>query len=276
MWHIKSREDAIDYANEKGIDIPVSREKIFSRDKNLMHISHEGGYLEDSSSEHKPEDLYLTTKALENTEDKSTYIKMYFEKGIPIELNNKPLGAVEILEKLNKIGSENSIGVEDILENRIVGMKSRGIYETPGATILMKAHKELECLTLDKMTFQYKQMISLKYAELVYNWQWYSTLRESLDSFVNSTQENVTGTVRLKLYKGNIIPAGMNSPYALFDYSIASFGDSEFYDQKDATGFINIYTLPYKIKGINDNRNKNHQDSKVIWSWNFGVVDFKT
>lgn len=263
VWDIKSREDAIDYANEKGIDIPVSKEKIFSRDKNLMHISHEGGYLEDPKNEHKPDDLYLMTKTLENAKDEPTYIELYFENGIPTKLNNKPLGAVEMLEKLNEIGGENGIGVEDMLENRIVGMKSRGIYETPGTTILMKAHKELESLTLDKMTYQYKQMLSLKYAELVYNGQWFTTLRESLDAFIDQTQENVTGTVKMKLYKGNMIPAGMTSPYALFDYSISSFGDSDFYDQKDATGFININNLPFKIKAINEEKKKIKLESKV-------------
>lgn len=266
MWDIKSREDAIDYANEKGIDIPVTKEKIYSRDKNLMHISHEGGHIEDPSNEHKADELYLMTKTLENAKDEPNFVEIYFKEGIPVNLNGKALNPVDMLSKLNEIGGQNGVGVIDILENRLVGMKSRGIYETPGATILMEAHKELEHLTLDKMTYQYKQMISLKYAELVYNGIWYSTLRESLDAFVETTQVTVTGWVKLKLYKGNIIPAGMGSPYALYDYGISSFGDSEFYDQKDATGFINLFNLPFKIKSMMDEKNKKLKviNSKVV------------
>lgn len=266
MWDIKSREDAIDYANEKGIDIPVTKEKIYSRDKNLMHISHEGGHIEDPANEHKADELYLMTKTLENAKDEPTFVEIYFEEGIPVELNGQALNPVDMLSKLNEIGGQNGVGVIDILENRLVGMKSRGIYETPGATILMEAHKELEHLTLDKMTYQYKQMISLKYAELVYNGIWYSTLRESLDAFVETTQQTVTGWVKLKLYKGNIIPAGMGSPYALYDYGISSFGDSEFYNQKDAAGFINLFNLPFKIKSMMDEKNKKLKviNSKVV------------
>ena len=261
IWDIKSREDAIDYANEKGINITVTKEKIYSRDKNLMHISHEGGHLEDPKNEHKADELYLMTKSLENAKEEPTYIEIYFEEGIPVKLNGQALNAVDMLSKLNEIGGENGIGVIDILENRLVGMKSRGVYETPGATILMMAHKELEHLTLDKMTYQYKQMISLKYSELVYNGLWDTTLRESLDSFIDTTQQTVTGWIKLKLYKGNIIPAGMGSPYALYDYGISSFGDSEFYDQKDAAGFINVYNLPLKIKSM---MNENNKKIKVI------------
>ncbi len=256
IWDIKSREDAIDYANKMGIDVPVTKEKIYSRDKNLMHISHEGGDLEDPTNEHNPNELYLMTKTLENAKDTPDYLEIYFEKGIPVEINGQTLGPVEMLSKLNEIGANHGIGVIDILENRLVGMKSRGVYETPGVTILMMAHKELEHLTLDKMTFQYKQMIALKYAELVYNGVWFSTLRESLDAFIDTTQQNVTGWVKLKLYKGNIIPAGMGSPYALYDKGISSFGESEFYDHKDAEGFINLFNLPFKIKSIMDEKNK--------------------
>lgn len=256
IWDIKSREDAIDYAMEKGIDICVTKEKIYSRDKNIMHISHEGGNLEHTQYEHEPNDLYLITKTLEEAKQDPTYIEVYFEEGIPIKLNGKDLEPVDMLSQLNAIGGENGIGIIDILENRLVGMKSRGIYETPGATILMMAHKELEHLTLDKMTYQYKQMISLKYAEIVYNGLWYSSLREALDKFIDATQKTVTGWIKLKLYKGNIIPAGMDSPYALYNHGISSFGESEFYNQKDATGFINLFTLPLKINAMMNKKNK--------------------
>ncbi|MBF8982582.1 argininosuccinate synthase [Lutibacter sp. B2] len=254
IWDIKSREDAIDYANEKGIEIPVTKEKIYSRDKNILHISHEGGDLEDPKNEPNHESLYLMTNTIEKAPDEATYIELYFEKGEAKKLDGVALSPVEILTKLNEIGGINGIGIVDIVENRLVGMKSRGVYETPGGTILMKAHQELEHLTLDKMTYQYKQMISLKYSELVYNGVWFCTLKDSLDAFIENTQKNVTGWVKLKLYKGNVIFAGMDSPYALFDESISSFGDSDHYDQKDATGFINIFNLPFKINAMMNNK----------------------
>ncbi|AHM56202.1 argininosuccinate synthase ArgG [Peptoclostridium acidaminophilum DSM 3953] len=249
IWDIESREDAIDYANAKGIEIPVTKEKIYSRDMNLMHISHEGGAIEDPKNE-QPQDLYLMTRTLEEAKDEPTYVEIYFEKGIPTKLDGKELSPASLLAELNKIGGENGIGVTDILENRLVGMKSRGIYETPGATILMSAHKDLEHLCLDKMTYQYKQMISLKYAELVYNGTWFCSLKEAMDAFIDKTQETVTGWVKLKLYKGNIVFAGMDSPYALYEHSISSFGASDFYNQKDATGFINLFNLPFKIEAM--------------------------
>ncbi len=255
IWDISSREDAIDYANEKGIEIPVTKEKIYSRDMNLMHISHEGGAIEDPKNE-QPEDLYLMTKTLEDAKDEAEYVELYFENGEAVKLNGKEMKPSAILAELNKIGGEHGIGIEDILENRLVGMKSRGIYETPGATILMSAHKELEHLCLDKLTYQYKQMLSLKYAELVYNGTWFCQLREALDAFIDKTQETVTGWVKLKLYKGNIIFAGMDSPYALYEHSISSFGASDFYDQKDATGFINIFNLPLKIQAMTNKKNQ--------------------
>ncbi|MGF7060495.1 argininosuccinate synthase [Brassicibacter mesophilus] len=255
MWGIKSREDAIDYANEKGISIPVTKEKIYSRDKNILHISHEGGHLEDPKNEHKADELYLMTKTLEEAKDEPTYLEIYFEKGIPTKLNNVKLSPVEMLNELNKIGGENGVGVADILENRLVGMKSRGVYETPGGTILMTAHKELERLTLDKITYQYKQSIALKYAELVYNGIWYCTLKNALDAFIDTTQQNVTGWIKLKLYKGNIMIAGMDSPYALYNHGISSFGASEFYNQKDAEGFINLFNLPFKIHAMMEGNN---------------------
>jgi argininosuccinate synthase len=253
MWDIKSREDAIDYANKKGIPVPVTKEKIYSRDKNLFHISHEGGDLENLENEHDPNNLYLITKSIEKTKNKPSYIEIYFEEGIPVKLNNISLSPVDILRQLNSIGGEHGIGVIDILENRLVGMKSRGVYETPGGTILIAAHKDLERLTLDKETYHYKQLISIKYAELIYNGMWFSTLRESLDAFIEETQKKVTGWVKLKLYKGNIILAGMDSPYALYNQSISSFGDSTLYNHKDAEGFINIYSLPLKIQAMTKN-----------------------
>ncbi len=254
IWDIKSREDAIDYANEKGIEVPVTKEKIYSRDQNLWHISHEGGDLEVLKNEHKP-DMYCMTVAPEKAKDEASYVEIYFEKGMAKKIDGIELSPVEIVKTLNKIGGENGIGVIDIVENRLVGMKSRGVYETPGGTILYAAHKELEYITLDKDTLQYKQMISLKYAELVYNGLWFTTLKESLDGFINKTQETVTGTVKLKLYKGNIMVAGMESPYALYDEGISSFGASDLYDHKDAEGFINLFSLPSKIKAFKFNNN---------------------
>jgi len=249
IWDIKSREDAIDYANEKGIEVPVSKEKIYSRDQNLWHISHEGGDLEELKNEHKPE-MYCMTVSPEKAKDDASYVEIYFEKGMAKKIDGNELSPVDIVKTLNKIGGENGIGVIDIVENRLVGMKSRGVYETPGGTILYAAHKELEYITLDKDTLQYKQMISLKYAELVYNGLWFTTLKDSLDGFIDKTQETVTGTVKLKLYKGNIMVAGMESPYALYDEGISSFGASDLYDHKDAEGFINLFSLPSKIKAL--------------------------
>ncbi|GAB6149175.1 argininosuccinate synthase [Clostridium novyi] len=249
IWNIKSREDAVDYANANGIEVPVTKEKIYSRDQNLWHISHEGGDLENIRNEHKT-DMYCMTVPPEKAKDEVSYIKITFEKGEAKKLDDVAMSPVEILEKLNKIGGENGIGVIDLLENRLVGMKSRGVYETPGGTILYAAHKELEYLTMQKETFHFKQMVSQKYGELVYNGLWFSTLKESLDAFIDKTQEVVNGTVRLKLYKGNIMVAGMESPNALYEESISSFGASDFYDHKDAEGFINLFGLPYKINAM--------------------------
>lgn len=250
IWDIKSREDAIDYANSKGIPVPVTKEKIYSRDMNLMHISHEGGHLEDPKNEHRAEELYIMTKTVEEAKDEATYIELFFEKGEATKLNGVEMTPGALLEELNKIGGENGIGVVDILENRLVGMKSRGVYETPGASILMEAHKDLERLTLDKMTYHYKQGVAIKYAELVYDGLWYNQLKEGLDAFIDKTQETVTGWVKIKLYKGNIMIAGMDSEYALYDEEISSFGASDLYDHNDADGFIKIFTLPLKIRAM--------------------------
>ncbi|MCD3246079.1 argininosuccinate synthase [Clostridium botulinum C] len=255
IWDIKSREDAIDYANANGIEVPVTKEKIYSRDQNIWHISHEGGDLEDIKNEHKTE-MYLMTTPPEMAKDEVTYVEISFEKGEAKKIDGVELTPVEIVEKLNKIGGENGIGVVDLLENRLVGMKSRGVYETPGGTILYTAHKELEYLTMEKETFHFKQIVSQKYGELVYNGLWFSTLKESLDAFIDKTQESVSGTVKLKLYKGNIMIAGMESPNALYEESISSFGASDLYNHKDAEGFINLFGLPYKINAMIKAKNK--------------------
>lgn len=252
IWDIKSREDAIDYAEANGIDIPVTKEKIYSRDKNIWHISHEGGDLEDLKNEHKTE-MYQMVTSPEEAKDEATYIDIYFEKGIPVKINGEKMAPIDMMKTLNKVAGENGIGVVDLLENRLVGMKSRGVYETPGGTLLYAAHKELEHLTLDKQTFHFKQIVSQKYSELVYDGLWFSKLRESIDAFVDETQENVTGDVKLKLYKGNIMVAGISSPNALYDEGISSFGASDLYDHKDAEGFINVYSLPSKIQSLSNN-----------------------
>ena len=249
LWDIKSREDAIDYANERGIDVPVTKEKIYSRDKNLWHTSHEGGDIEDPANAPK-DDLYLMVTPPEKAKDEPTYIDLYFEKGEAKKLNGEALSPKEMVTALNKIGGENGVGIIDMVENRLVGMKSRGIYETPGGTILFYAHNELERLTLDKYTYQYKTLVAQKYAELIYDGLYFTTLRKAIEAFVDATQNNVTGNVKLKLYKGNMINAGTSSPNALFDEGISSFGESSLYDHKDSEGFINLFSLPCKIKAL--------------------------
>lgn len=255
IWDIKSREDAIDFAQARNIDVPVTKEKIYSMDKNLWHLSHEGGDLEDPKNEHKSE-MYQMVIPPEKVEDKVNYVEIYFEKGIPTKVNGVEMKPVEMVELLNKIGGENGIGIIDIIENRLVGMKSRGVYETPGGTILYSAHDELERLTIDKQTYHYKQLIAHKYGELVYDGLWFSQIREALDAFVDVTQQNVTGSVKLKLYKGNMIVSSVDTPYALYDKGISSFGASELYDQKDSAGFINLFALPSKINAMVHKINK--------------------
>ncbi|SHI08726.1 argininosuccinate synthase [Clostridium collagenovorans DSM 3089] len=250
LWNIKSREDAIDYANKNNIEVAVTKEKIYSVDANLFHISTEGGDIEDLKNEHKEDLVYKKCMPIEKASDIAEYVEIYFEKGEPKKVNNEQLSPVEIIKTLNDIGAKHGVGVIDILENRLVGMKSRGIYETPGGTILYEAHNILESATLDKDTIHYKQVIAHKYSELIYNGMWFSKLKESIDVFIEETQENVTGTVKVKLYKGNIKPAGIFTENALYDESISSFGDSELYDHKDADGFINLFTLPLKIKSL--------------------------
>jgi argininosuccinate synthase len=249
-WELKSREDEIDYAEAHNIPLKISRETNYSKDKNLWHLSHEGLDLEDPANEpdYKKDGFLEMSVSPELAPDVPSYIELDFEAGRPIALDGKKLSATDIIRKLNEIGGANGIGLLDVVENRLVGMKSRGVYETPGGTILYHAHEVLETLTLDKYTSHMKQKLSIDFAELVYNGQWYSPLCEALLAFSESTQRNVSGKVRLKLYKGNIINAGVTSPYSLYSEDIATFGESD-YNQKDAEGFINLFGLPMKILG---------------------------
>ena len=248
IWDISSREDAIDYAQKKGIKISVTKEKIYSRDQNLWHISHEGGDIENLENEHKEDVVYMMTTLPEKAPDKPTYVDITFEQGWPVKVDGEALEPVELLRKLNKVAGENGVGVIDIVENRLVGMKSRGIYETPGGTLLMEALKELETLILDKDTFEFKKLVSQKYASIAYSGQWFTPLREGLDAFVDETSKNVTGTIKLKLYKGSIKIAGRFTDFALYDEEISSFGASELYSHKDAEGFIKLFSLPNRIR----------------------------
>lgn len=256
IWDIKSREEEIEYAMKKGIQISITKEKIYSVDKNIWHISHEGGDLEDPWNEPKS-DLYDVITPPENAPDSAEYITIEFEEGIPIKINGAELSPVELLEKVNFLAAKHGVGIADIVENRLVGMKSRGVYETPGGTLLYYAHKELESLVLDKDTSRFKELVSQKYADLVYDGLWFSQLKEALDAFVNETQKVVTGTVRLKLYKGNIYTAGLNSPYSLYNEELATFGEDKIYDQKDAEGFINLFGLPLKMRAYQKEKLQN-------------------
>ena len=244
IWDIKSREEEIKYAEDHNIPLKITYETNYSKDKNLWHLSHEGLDLEYPENEPKYHKILELSNTLENAPDEATYISLTFEKGIAVALNGEKLSGVKLIEKLNDIGGKNAIGIIDMVEIRLVGMKSRGVYETPGGTILYKAHKDLEELCLDKETAHYKEIIALKFADLVYNGQWFSPLRESLSAFVSKTQETVTGEVKLKLYKGNIVNAGMTSPYSLYSEEYATFGEDGVYNQKDAEGFINLFGLP--------------------------------
>lgn len=248
-WEIRSREDAIDYANARGIPVPVTKKRPYSMDRNIWHLSHEGGLLEDPVNE-CPDDVLLLTVSPEKAPDEPTYLEIDFEQGIPVALNGQKINSVALLEELNKVGGENAIGIVDMVENRLVGIKSRGIYETPGGTILWLAHQELERLTLDRITMHFKETIAARYAELVYDGVWFSPLREALDAFVNETQKTVTGTVRMKLYKGNCTPAGTKSPYSLYNQELSTFEKDEIYNQKDAEGFINLFGLPLKVRAL--------------------------
>lgn len=266
IWDITSREEAIDYAAAKNIDLNgITKEKIYSRDQNILHVSHEGGMLENPGNEPDFDELLIMTSPVEKAPDLAEYVEIEFEKGIPVKLNSKKLNGEQMLKALNKIGGTHGIGVIDLLENRLVGMKSRGIYETPGGTILLEAHKYLESFVLEKDEAHFKDMISQKYAELVYNALWYSGLKNAFDAFIDSTQDKVSGKVKLKLYKGTIKFAGMTSENALYNESISSFANGDLYDQKDAAGFIHLYSLPFKIQAYN--KMNKYDSSEVIYSF---------
>ncbi len=250
IWDIKTREEEIEYAEARGLDVPLNKKRPYSMDRNLWHLSHEGCDLEDPWNE-PPKDLCLICKTPEEAPDEPEYLTIDYEQGIPVAVNGEKLGAVEIIEKLNDIGAKNGVGIADLVENRLVGMKSRGVYETPAGEILYATHQILESITLDRATAHYKDQMAIRFAELVYDGCWYTPLREAMSAFAASTQQNVTGQVRVKLYKGNVIPAGVQSPYSLYMDKIATFGDSgELYDHKDAGGFINLFGLPLKVQAM--------------------------
>lgn len=251
-WSLKSRDEEIDYAEAHNIPLNITRETNYSKDKNLWHLSHEGLDLEDPANEPMYDKILEMGVSPEQAPDKAEYVTIGFEKGVPVSLEGKKLDGVAIIEELNKIGGRNGVGLLDIVENRLVGMKSRGVYETPGGAVLYHAHEVLETLALDKETSHYKALVAQKFAELVYNGQWYTPLREALSAFVDSTQQNVTGEVKLKLYKGNIINAGVTSPHSLYSEDIATFGEDDVYDQKDSAGFINLFGLPIQVKAMLD------------------------
>ena len=255
-WELKSREEEIEYAEAHNIPLKINRETNYSKDKNIWHLSHEGLDLENPANEPDYDKILELGVTPEKAPDQPTYITLHFEKGIPTQLNGETMSVQELLLQLNKVGGANGIGLIDMVENRLVGMKSRGVYETPGGTIMYKAHALLETITMDKETQHFMQHVSVKYGELVYNGQWFTPLRESLDAFVDKANESVNGDVKLKLYKGNIIPAGMTSPTTLYSEQIASFGEDDSYDQSDSKGFINLFGLPIKVKAQQDAKNK--------------------
>ena len=257
IWDIKSREEEIEYAEAHNIPLKITRETNYSKDKNLWHLSHEGLDLEDPANEPKYDQILEMGVTPEKAPDQPTYITLSFEKGIPTKLNGETLDGVTMVQKLNEIGGANGVGILDIVENRLVGMKSRGVYETPGGTILYEAHRMLEMICIDKETAHFKSIVAQKMAEVVYNGQWFTPLMQSLMAFVDKTQETVTGDVRMKLYKGNIMPAGITSPYTLYDDVTASFGEDQDYNQADSAGFINLFGLPIKIKALLDSRREN-------------------
>lgn len=250
IWQMQSREDEIAYCKEHGIDLPFSADSSYSRDRNLWHISHEGLELEDPSLEPNYEHVLMLGVTPQKAPDKETEISLSFEAGVPVALNGEKMKVSEIITKLNEIGGANGIGIIDIVENRVVGMKSRGVYETPGGTVLMEAHDALEELVLDRATFEVKKDMGNKFAQIVYEGKWFTPLREAIQSFVESTQQYITGEVKLKLYKGNIIKAGTTSPYSLYSESLASFTTGDLYDHHDADGFITLFGLPLKVRAM--------------------------
>ncbi|MGN1305979.1 MAG: argininosuccinate synthase [Oscillospiraceae bacterium] len=259
VWDIKSRDEEIDYAEAHNIPLKINRETNYSKDKNIWHLSHEGLDLEDPANEpqyEKPGFLEMGVSPIQ-APDKPTYVTIHFEKGVPTAVDGKTMNGTELVTALNKLGGENGIGLVDLVENRLVGMKSRGVYETPGGAILYHAHEVLETITLDKATQRMKQKLAIDFADLVYNGQWFTPVREALSAFVTKTQETVTGDVKLKLYKGNIINAGVTSPYTLYDEEVATFDEDHVYNQADATGFINLFGLPIKVKAVLDAKRNN-------------------
>ncbi len=259
IWDIKSRDEEIDYAEAHNIPLKINRETNYSKDKNIWHLSHEGLDLEDPANEpqyEKPGFLEMGVSPLQ-APDKPTYVTIHFEKGIPTAVDGKKMNGTELVTALNKLGGENGIGLVDLVENRLVGMKSRGVYETPGGAILYHAHDVLETITLDKATQRMKQKLAIDFADLVYNGQWFTPVREALSAFVTKTQETVTGDVKLKLYKGNIINAGVTSPYTLYDEEVATFDEDHVYNQADSAGFINLFGLPIKVKAMLDAKRNN-------------------
>ena len=250
FWEFKSRDEEIDYAIAHNIPLKINRETNYSKDKNIWHLSHEGLDLENPANEPMYDKILEMGVSPWKAPDTPTYITIDFEKGKPVGLNGKKMSATELVRQLNKVGGENGIGLVDMVENRLVGMKSRGVYETPGGAIIYEAHELLESITLERDTQHFKQRMAIEFAELVYNGKWFTPLRESLSAFVDKTQETVTGSVKVKLYKGNIIPASITSPYSLYSEEVATFGEDEVYDQADSAGFINLYGLPIKVKAL--------------------------
>ena len=250
LWQIRSREEAIEFLEKRGIEPPSKKEQSYSRDDNIWHLSHEGLELEDPANEPDYRSLLQLSVRPEDAPDKPEYIELEFEKGIPLKLNGKPLRPVELLDTLNKIGGKNGVGITDLVENRVVGMKSRGVYETPGGTILYTAHRELERLCLDRRTTAFKEIVAAELAALIYGGEWFTPLREAISAFVDKTQETVTGSVKLKLYKGNIVPAGCVSPYSLYNMNLSSFATGDLYDHKDAGGFIKLLGLPLTVRAL--------------------------
>ena len=249
FWKFQSREDLIEYAHKNNIPIAQSTEKIYSRDENIWHISHEGGNLENPWNQHNA-DIHVLSMEPEEAPDEPTFVDIDFEKGIPVAIDGEKMDPINLLTKLNELGAANAIGTIDIVEDRLVGMKSRGVYETPGGTILFAAHRDLEKLILDRDTMSYKALVAQKFSEILYDGQWFTPLREAISAFVDSTQEQVTGTVKMKLYKGTAWPVASKSPFTLYNEEFATFSEDEVYDQHDAEGFINLFSLPMKIRAI--------------------------
>lgn len=249
VWDIKSREDAIDYANAHGIEVPVTKKRPYSMDRNVYHLSHEGGDLENPANE-PIDDLCLICTRPEDAPDKAEYVTISFEKGNPVAINGEKMEPLALLEKANEIAAKNGVGILDLVENRLVGMKSRGVYETPGGTLLLEAHKALESIVLDRDTMSFKSQVAIKYSELVYDGRWFTPLKEALDSFIDSTQQTCTGDVKMKLYKGNCVSAGIESDFSIYSEEFVTFGEDEVYNQMDAEGFINLFGLPLKMNAL--------------------------